>query len=288
VSIGAGITVWNRPTYIEQAVVRLAAAHPQEILICDNGSEDEDTLRVLEKLRCEGRRVIHQDKNRGITAAVNALAEDLFERHEFVSFCEDGCLVSPSSLQEMARVLEAESQLGIVCCCLTRGPEPQLPDWHLEWDEAAGSLDNPAEPDLEQGESVIPESDWGRWQSVKEFDPFFFMARREAWQAVGGYDEGFFMGWAAGNDLCYRLRQKDWRVAICWSALGHTWDRYFPPERWQQEEVKYQRDIRSTWMGRGMRYLGAKYAGLASPDGYNIARLKCKEGYVEMSGRVER
>jgi N-acetylglucosaminyl-diphospho-decaprenol L-rhamnosyltransferase len=40
----------------------------------------------------------------------------------------------------------------------------------------------------------------------------FFAARREAWDAVGGFDEGYFM-FMEDVDLCWRLRRAGWGVA---------------------------------------------------------------------------
>ena len=53
-----------------------------------------------------------------------------------------------------------------------------------------------------------------RWRSgiLPWVSGAFFAARREAWDAVGGFDEGYFM-FMEDVDLCWRLRRAGWGVA---------------------------------------------------------------------------
>ena len=51
--------------------------------------------------------------------------------------------------------------------------------------------------------------------------------KRQAWDAVNGFDEGFFPVWFDDVDFCRRLRDREWKIAYCPDAIfshagGHS------------------------------------------------------------------
>ena len=50
----------------------------------------------------------------------------------------------------------------------------------------------------------------------------FLMIRRVAWQAVGGFDEGFHPVWFEDVDFCRRLRDRGFAYCTCRDADGQN------------------------------------------------------------------
>ena len=48
----------------------------------------------------------------------------------------------------------------------------------------------------------------------------FLLFRRDAWEKVGGFDEGFFPIWFEDVDFCKRLRNSGWQVSYCPEAVA--------------------------------------------------------------------
>jgi GT2 family glycosyltransferase len=51
--------------------------------------------------------------------------------------------------------------------------------------------------------------------------------KRQAWEAINGFDEGFFPVWFEDVDFCRRLRDREWRIVYCPDAVflhagGHS------------------------------------------------------------------
>jgi GT2 family glycosyltransferase len=61
----------------------------------------------------------------------------------------------------------------------------------------------------------LNQPDGPRYQALFEVDatPNVFLARREAFEAVGGFDEAIVQTWSEA-DFCERVRRGGWRVAV--------------------------------------------------------------------------
>jgi GT2 family glycosyltransferase len=122
------------------------------------------------------------------------------------------------------------------------------------------------------------------------------MARREALEAVGGFDEGFFL-YEEDADLCRRLRAGGWRVVFTPAAKVRHWsgrsmDR--TPDRARMEyhrsHLRYYRKhngllarggLRLLLLGRGLGALAR--AGLSGSRGdragaWTLVRLALGRG----------
>ena len=134
----------------------------------------------------------------------------------YVLILNPDVVVEPGTVNALIAALEADPRLAIV------GPRIEEPD---------GSLYPSARkfPDLKVAAGhaffgyVAPRNRWTR--AYKRLDANYadagevdwvsgscFLARRTAYEAVGGFDEDFFM-YAEDVDLCWRLWQAGWRVA---------------------------------------------------------------------------
>lgn len=194
-------------TFESQATIAacLASLPPDlETVVVDNGSLDETVAIVRERFPHVA--VIEGDVNRGFGAGCNlGVARTSGER---VLLLNPDAAVTPGAIAALQAALAADRRLGAVGP-LIRNPDgtPELswgadPDLVSEWRRAReqhGRSPRPAPP------QALSRVDWVSGACM--------LIRREAWAAVGGFDEDFFL-YFEDCDLCLRLRRAGWGVAI--------------------------------------------------------------------------
>ena len=89
------------------AVASLAGEEPHDLVVIDDGSADEATLRVLAELESAGVRVIHQD-NAGLSAARMAGVRATSAPYVFPLDADD--LLAPGALGALADALDRRSE----------------------------------------------------------------------------------------------------------------------------------------------------------------------------------
>ena len=87
------------------AVASLGAEEPHELVVVDDGSADEATLRVLDELESSGVRVIHQD-NEGLSAARMAGVRVTTSRYVFPLDADD--VLARGALGALADALDRQ------------------------------------------------------------------------------------------------------------------------------------------------------------------------------------
>lgn len=189
------------------------AAHvrlPLEVVVVDNASTDGSAAAV--RGAYPAARVLESPANQGFSAANNAGIR-ASSAPQVLALNSDAEL-TPGALATLSGLLDARSDVGVV------GPRTLNPDGSIQ---------------LSFGPDLTPLSEWRQRSLVlglrarrsgalreaerrasREHEPDWvsgscFLARRAALEAVGGFDEGFFL-YEEDADLCRRLRGAGWRV----------------------------------------------------------------------------
>lgn len=162
------IPCYNQGDFVEEA---LASALKQtytdfEVVIVNDGSNDEGTTKLLSNLHFPNVCVLHTE-NQGLAAARNIGIKGAVGKYILPLDADD--LVDPEYLKKAVRVLEQNKNIGIVYCRAKLFGVVET-----EW--------------------LLPE------YSLSEMlqDNIIFctaMFRKNDWEAVGGYDTGMIYGW---------------------------------------------------------------------------------------------
>ena len=199
-----------------------------EAILVDNASTDGSVEAV--RARFPGVRVIANAANLGFSRANNLGLRAA--RGPCVLVVNSDCEVRPDAVGTLCAILEARPDVAIV------GPR---------------TVGTDGAPQLSFGPSLTPLAEWRQSRLVRgvkageaaalsrasalaqrEQEPDWvsascFLARREALDAVGGFDESFFL-YEEDVDLCLRVRRAGWRVVYTPTAevvhhLGRSMDR---------------------------------------------------------------
>ncbi len=182
------------------------------VVVVDNGSQD-GSLAQLERLR-PATRVVQTGRNLGYGAGANrGIAATA---GELVVVANPDIVVHPGALQVLTSALAGDPALAIV------GPRISDPDgaWYPSARRFPAALD--AAGHMVLG-TVAPRNRFTRRYRMDDLDGSSarqvdwvsgacLVARRQALEELGGFDESYFM-YAEDMDLCWRARRAGWAVA---------------------------------------------------------------------------
>ena len=192
------------------ASLRAHSGIPCRVVVVDNASSD-GSADLVEKEFPEAR-VIRNRENAGFSRANNQGLREAAGSYAF--FLNSDAELTPGALPALVARLDARPRLGAV------GPRTLSPDGTVqvsfgpaltllaEWRQrrlvrGVKRRDPAALKEATARSGVEHEPDWLSGSCL--------LARKEALDAVGGFDEGFFL-YEEDVDLCLRLRRAGWGV----------------------------------------------------------------------------
>lgn len=263
-AVSVVIPTWNGRPLLEMSLPPLAEAirrhgHPDdEILVVDNGSEDDSVAR-LEAFAKEipSLRWIALDRNEGFAGATNRGTRDA--RNPTVILLNNDMVVEPDFVQPLLDAFAEEPDLFGVSCQIDF-IDPEKPRW-------------------ETGK-VHGEMHWGqvRLFHLDRFDddlryPIFFAGGgasaydRDRFLALGGFDEDVFSPvYIEDVDLGYRAWQRGWPSVLEPRSRVHHKHRGTTRRRWTEAEIEsfFKKNLVAlVWKNfRSWRLLARNLAGL--------------------------
>jgi GT2 family glycosyltransferase len=205
---------WNARTYLSRA---LEAARPTglPIIVVDNASDDG----TADEMRAGAPDVtlLALDRNRGFAGGVNAGVRA--SRTPWALILNPDIMLSREAVDWMQRAGDAAADIGAVGAQLV-GPDdvpqaeysirrfPTLGTWAADlllidhiWPRNPASM-----------HYLAADLDRTRDQDVEQPAAACLLVRRTAFEAVGGFDEGFHPAWFEDVDFCRRLVNAGWRI----------------------------------------------------------------------------
>jgi len=195
-----------------------------EVIISDNASQD-GTLAII-RAKFPSVKIIENKQNLGFGTANNRGFQH--SKGQYVLFLNDDTLVKPGALAQMVSFMGANPDIGVV------GPRLLNPDGTLQrsivripsiWVDMLRAL---VPRGIEINTPIIRSfvqrvAKLLRINNLGSFSDYTFEAdvdcvlgaclltRRSTFEQVGGFDENIFL-WCEEGELCYRIRQSNWRI----------------------------------------------------------------------------
>lgn len=177
------------------------------VIVVDNASTD-GTENIVRARQARGVRWVPLGKNHGFGAAANrGIAASM---SEFVTLLNPDLIVESGAIATLATALTADSGLALVgprVCDLDGTPYPSARCFPDLLDAAGHGFVG----------LVWKDNPWSRRylapDRVDWISGTAMMLRRDAFEAVGGFDEAYFM-YVEDVDLCFRLAKAGWRVGL--------------------------------------------------------------------------
>jgi GT2 family glycosyltransferase len=194
------------------AAIARNVALPSEVVVVDNASRDGSAAAAREAL--PDARVIENPENVGFSKANNLGLRATTA--PYVLILNSDAELRPGCLESLCALLDRRPELAAI------GPRTLGSDGRIQ---------------VSFGPALTPLAEWRQRRLVKgvregaqwalreaarraasEHEPDWLsasclLARREALEGVGGFDEGFFL-YEEDVDLCLRLRRAGWRLAF--------------------------------------------------------------------------
>jgi N-acetylglucosaminyl-diphospho-decaprenol L-rhamnosyltransferase len=213
VNVSAVVVNYNARDHLVDCVRSLRAEGLVDVVVVDNASADgsEAALRAA-----DADAHWHQTgANLGFGAGANRGAARTDAANPYLLVCNADVVLEPGALKAMVEAIEADPRRAVV--------GPRVEDTEGELYPSARTF-----PDLADAVGhaflgfVAPRNRFTRRYRMLDWDHAepaevdwvsgsCFLARREAWQRVGGFDERYFM-YAEDVDLCWRVRREGWTV----------------------------------------------------------------------------
>ncbi|MGE3297360.1 MAG: glycosyltransferase family 2 protein [Porticoccaceae bacterium] len=170
------------------------------VLVVDNGSGDDSVARIAEV--CPDIDLVETGANLGFAGGCNVgIRRALALGADYVWLLNSDTRADPRALTAMVEVAEADARVGAVGSLIC---DRANPDRVLAW--GGGRVDlRFGRPAHTLAQVADAELDYLTGASL--------LLRTRALEAVGLLDEGYFLYWEE-TDLCYRLREQGWRLAV--------------------------------------------------------------------------
>lgn len=187
----------------------LAESEVTELWIVDNASIDDVPRQVAGEWTADGRvHLLPQTRNLGFGAGVNRGARHTVADHLLI--LNPDCMLSPGSIGRLLNSLDRLPRAGLigaVICDAEGRPDPASRRRDPLLARALATLTG-----RKQVEGVTVQGPWLSGPiACDAVSGALMLLPRVAWQAVGGFDEGYFLH-CEDLDLCRRLRDQGYGV----------------------------------------------------------------------------
>jgi GT2 family glycosyltransferase len=244
------IVNWNTGDLLRRCVAGIVAAAPAvacEILVIDNASSDESLAQLrgdaaASALIRDGRlRIFENAENRGFGAASNQAFS--LSRSPFVLLLNPDTIVTSGAIDSLIGVLRSDPRIAMCGPRLVNADGSlQISVWRnppAAWEIVLSNLQlYRLLPARLRGELLLgPHWPHDRRRFVRMLSAAALMVKREAIDAVGGFDERFHM-YGEDNEWCLRIARAGWLLVFEPAAVIRHDEAQSSLKRWNSLEKR--------------------------------------------------
>jgi len=211
--VSAVVVNYKARDHLVECVRSLRAEGIDDVVVADNDSRD-GSKEALARAD-HNARFLETGANMGYGTAANRGAT--LTVGDLLLVCNSDVVLEPGAVKAMAAVLDDDRRVAIVGPRVenldgTLYPSPRtFPDLGMAVGHAF--LGQVAPRNRFTRRYRLLDWDHGRTLDADWVSGSCFLVRREAWVALGGFDEAYFM-YAEDVDLCWRAKRAGWKVAF--------------------------------------------------------------------------
>jgi N-acetylglucosaminyl-diphospho-decaprenol L-rhamnosyltransferase len=209
--VAAVVVNFESGSSLTECLRTLVSESPGEVVVVDNGSADGSTAEVSRDFPTV--ELVVTGRNLGYGAAANRGAAATTA--ELILVCNPDLTVHPGALAALVAILDEQPEVAVTGP-LIRTPAgdryPSARRFPSLIDAGGHALlglfapDNRFTRSYQRDDAAMAS---GTPQRVDWLSGACFLVRRSAFEAVGGFDEAYFM-YAEDADLCWRLARAGW------------------------------------------------------------------------------
>jgi GT2 family glycosyltransferase/glycosyltransferase involved in cell wall biosynthesis len=225
-----------------QALERVTAKDSYELLLVDNCSSD-NTVNLLQEWEPKAT-IIRNSENRGFAVACNQGA--LAAKGKYLLFLNNDTEVTCGWLQPLITTLANDPSVAAV------GSKLLFPDGTIQHAGVMVVNDQASKDPLVGRHYYVrlagnypPANRMMRMQAVTAA---CILIRRTAFEAVGGFDEGYWNGYE-DLDLCFKLGEQNWKIIYQPASVILHHESQSGPERYRQAKNNISR-LHARWLGK--------------------------------------
>jgi GT2 family glycosyltransferase/glycosyltransferase involved in cell wall biosynthesis len=239
------IPLFNNMAYTRHCLEQIrqnTSGEQYELILVDNGSTD-NTYTLFESLTPPVK-VIRNLKNQGFAKACNQGAREASGK--YLLFLNNDTEPKPGWLEPLIDIADHDPTVAAV------GSKLLYPDETIQH-AGVSIIDNRREKDPLRGEHI-----WrGRPAGQPEANQLYcyqaltaacLLVKRDAFEAVGGFDEGYWNGYE-DVDLCFKLGQKGWKLVYQPASIVIHHESKSGAERFAGVSRNIQR-LHEKWQGK--------------------------------------
>jgi len=192
----------------------LASSKVKQVIVVDNASRDDSFKRVRRLAGDQRLQLIENQKNLGFSRANNMAMEKLRTESRYILFLNPDCEMSEGVAGRLLDFMENNEDVGMSTCLVAnpdgseqRGCRRHIPDLGntlaalFPWSKTA------CRHDFNLSETPLPSAP----VEVEAISGSFMFVRRTVIEAIGGFDEGYFLH-CEDLDLCKRIGLAGWKI----------------------------------------------------------------------------